>query len=204
MFTPAVQSTACHGTVCSLQQRTSQPVNVKCVYSSSAPHSQALYSMFTPAVNYTTCHGTVCSFKQCTPQPVTVQYFHSSSALHNQALYSMFTPALHSKACHCRVCSFQQCTPQPVTIQCSHQQCTPQPVTVQCVHFSSALHSLSLYSMFITAVHSTTCHCTGWARSHRTPRQYAPQTQFKFTQHSTARSTMQIGSLATVSKIVHT
>jgi hypothetical protein len=26
---------------------------------------------------------------------------------------------------------------------------------------------------------------TGWARSHRTPRQYAPQTQFKFTQHST-------------------
>jgi len=31
---------------------------------------------------------------------------------------------------------------------------------------------------------------TGWARSHRTPRQYAPQTQFKFTQHSTACSTM--------------
>ena len=31
---------------------------------------------------------------------------------------------------------------------------------------------------------------TEWARSHRTPRQYAPQTQFKFTQHSTARSTM--------------
>jgi hypothetical protein len=33
-------------------------------------------------------------------------------------------------------------------------------------------------------------HCTGWARSHRTPGQYMPQTQFKFTQHSTARSTM--------------
>ena len=46
--------------------------------------------------------------------------------------------------------------------------------------------------------------CTGWARSHRTPRQYAPQTQFRFTQQSTACSTMYNGSLATVSKIVHT
>jgi hypothetical protein len=32
--------------------------------------------------------------------------------------------------------------------------------------------------------------CTGWPRSHRTPRQYAPQTQFKFTLHSAARSTV--------------
>ena len=31
---------------------------------------------------------------------------------------------------------------------------------------------------------------TGWARSHRTPRQYTPQTQYKFTQHSAAHSTM--------------
>jgi hypothetical protein len=28
-------------------------------------------------------------------------------------------------------------------------------------------------------------NCTGWPRSHRTPRHYEPQTQFKLTQHST-------------------
>jgi hypothetical protein len=32
--------------------------------------------------------------------------------------------------------------------------------------------------------------CTGWPRSHRTPRQYAPQTQYKFTLHSAASSTV--------------
>jgi len=31
---------------------------------------------------------------------------------------------------------------------------------------------------------------TGWPRSHRTPRKYAPQTQYKFTMHSAARSTV--------------
>jgi hypothetical protein len=31
---------------------------------------------------------------------------------------------------------------------------------------------------------------TGWPRSHRTPRQYAPQTQYKFTLHSAACSTV--------------
>jgi hypothetical protein len=34
-------------------------------------------------------------------------------------------------------------------------------------------------------------HLTGWARSHHTPRQYAPQTQIKFTQHSTAQHSTQ-------------
>ena len=31
---------------------------------------------------------------------------------------------------------------------------------------------------------------TGWPRSHRTPRKYAPQTHYKFTMHSAARSTV--------------
>jgi len=31
---------------------------------------------------------------------------------------------------------------------------------------------------------------TGWPRSHRTPRKYAPQTQYKFTMRSAARSTV--------------
>jgi len=48
----------------------------------------------------------------------------------------------------------------------------------------------------ITCVCVCVCMCiyiyiyTGWPRSHRTPRKYAPQTQYKFTMHSAARSTV--------------
>ena len=66
------------------------------------------------------------------------------------------------------------------------------------------LSRLAYYRCCNKQVPRSGSHFTEWSRSHRTPRQYAPQTQFKFTQHSTARSTVQIGSLATVSKIVHT
>jgi len=37
---------------------------------------------------------------------------------------------------------------------------------------------------------NTVRNSTGWPRSHRTPRKYAPQTQYKFTMHSAARSTV--------------
>ena len=54
--------------------------------------------------------------------------------------------------------------------------------------YQLSLWALTYFIMFQSCINSS--NSTGWARSHRTPREYAPQTQFKFTQHSTARSTM--------------
>jgi len=44
-------------------------------------------------------------------------------------------------------------------------------------------------NIFLAALASSIL-CTEWPRSHRTPKQYAPQIQYKFTGHSAARSTV--------------
>ena len=48
----------------------------------------------------------------------------------------------------------EQCT------ACSIQQYTAHPVALQCVQSNSSLHILSLYGVFTSAVHLTSCHST--------------------------------------------
>jgi len=57
----------------------------------------------------------------------------------------------------------------------------------QMLRNSGELHCTALRTLHLTGLYTTR---TGWARSHRTPRRYTPQTQYKFTQHSAARSTI--------------